>query len=436
MEMTYPRGKPSTMKLLKYKKFTGLHIVCKKCNKLIELSQKPYNGCTHPLDRQKYKAIVKKDGKRRTKDLAATDYNEAVKELLQFRDEVSNPVKILFEVSEPEPTYTLLSDFILMYSDWLENVDVPKFEQKMRSAKYIKETIGYVFKLSEFLKEKGHAPDELSIYKIDKHMLGGFYEHLENTVKSPATFNHHLRAIKNFYNFLINEKELLVLNIPKKMKLKYENPNPVSVGDHEFKTLLSKITPEDSIEVLKSGIQKNRFRSYTKAGIELCAYTGMRLEEAVSIKYSDIVTDIKGNLEYVIGVDLKFERAHNWDNTKAKKTVHIPISPELEDLLNRLKFRENVEVDKYLIAGDENITRASLAKQLSHSFTFYRRKAGLGDGFSIKHLRKTFLTKLHLQTGLTESMGYQKTASVVLKNYIDKRAVVREVGKRGFSVFG
>lgn len=433
--MAYPRGKPSTMKLLKYKKFTGLHIVCKKCNRNIEVSQKPYNNCAHPLDRQKYKAIVKKDGKRRTKDLAATDYNEAVKELLQFRDEVSNPVKIGFDASEPEQKYMLLSDYIMMYSDWLENVDVPKFEQKQRSSKYIKETVGYILKISEFLKAEGYSPDKLSIYEVDKHMLGAFYEYLKATIKSPATFNHHLRALKGFYNFLINEKELLVLNIPRKMKLLYENPNPVSVGDDEFKALLSEITPEGSIEVLKSGIQKNRFRPYTKAGIELCAYTGMRLEEAVSIKYSDIVTDINGNLEYVIGVDLKFERAHNWDNTKAKKTVHIPISPELEDLLTRLKFRENAEVDKYLIAGDENITRSSLAKQLSHSFTFYRRKAGLGEGFSIKHLRKTFLTKLHLQTGLTESMGYQKTASVVLKNYIDKRAVANEVNKRGFSYF-
>ena len=140
-------------------------------------------------------------------------------------------------------------------------------------------------------------------------------------------------------------------------------------------------------------------------------------------------------LDYVIGTDLKFQRAHNSDSTKAVKTVYIPVSPELENLLKRLNYQENIGLDKYLIAGDENITRSSLAKQLSHSFTFYRRQAGLEDGISIKHLRKTFLTKLHLQTGLTESMGYQKTASVVLKNYIDKTAVAREVKRRNFSFF-
>lgn len=37
---------------------------------------------------------------------------------------------------------------------------------------------------------------------------------------------------------------------------------------------------------------------------------------------------------------------------------------------------------------------------------------------------------LHIQ-----SMGYQKTSRVILKNYIDKKAVVREANKRGFNYF-
>jgi integrase len=230
--------------------------------------------------------------------------------------------------------------------------------------------------------------------------------------------------------------ELSIPNIPKKMKLKYENPNPTSISDQDFLKLLSVINEEDSIEVLKSGIKKNRYRHYTKAGIELAAFTGMRLEEVTSLKYSDIVVDSNGEIECLIGTDLKFERAHNWDNTKATKTVYIPISKELEDLLIKLNYKENIGVDKYLVAGDDGIDRKTLAKQLSHSFTFYRNKAELSNNFSIKHLRKTFLTKLHLQTGLTESMGYQKTSAVILKNYIDKRAVVKEANKRGFSYFG
>ena len=423
------------MKTLKYKKFTGLHIVCKKCNRHIEVSQTPYKGCNHPLERQKYKAIVHINGSRKTRDLKSLDYDEAVKELLEFKSELSNPIKLINLNAQPEIKYELFTDFMYMFGDWLENVGIPRHEQKIRSPKHIKETIGYINKLGGFLLKNGYDLGKLTIYQIDKFMLGKYYEYLEETIKSNSTFNHNLRALKSFYNFLTIEKQLGIPNIPKKMKLKYENPNPTSISDEDFLKLLSVINENDSIEILKSGVKKNRFRPYTKAGIELCAYTGMRLEEVTSLKYSDIVVDSAGELECIIGTDLKFERAHNWDNTKATKTVYIPISKELEDLLNRLDYKANLGTDKYLIAGDENIDRKTLAKQLSHSFTFYRRQAKLGDDFSIKHLRKTFLTKLHLQTGLTESMGYQKTASVVLKNYIDKRAVVKEVNIRGFRYF-
>ena len=424
------------MKLLKYKKFTGLHIVCKKCCKLIEVSQAAYKGCDHPLDRQKYKAIIKVNGARKTRDLKALEYETAVKELLEFKDELSNPMKFIVQSEVPEIKFELFTDFMLMYCDWLEGVDVPRYEQKDRSEKHIKETLRYIKKFTAFLKSNGHKMDKLTIYQVDKFMLGKYYEYLEVNVKNHSTFNHNLRALKNFYNFLTIEMELSIPNIPKKMKLKYENPNPTSISDQDFLKILSVINEEDSIEVLKSGIKKNRYRHYTKAGIELAAFTGMRLEEVTSLKYSDIVVDSNGELECLIGTDLKFERAHNWDNTKATKTVYIPISKELEDLLIKLNYKENLGVDKYLIAGDDCIDRKTLAKQLSHSFTFYRNKAELSNDFSIKHLRKTFLTKLHLQTGLTESMGYQKTANVVLKNYIDKKAVVREANKRGFSYFG
>lgn len=424
------------MKTLKYKKFTGLHIVCKKCNRHIEVSQTPYKGCNHPLERQKYKAIVHINGGRKTRDLKSLDYDEAVKELLEFKSELSNPIKLINLNAQPEIKYELFTDFMYMFGDWLENVGIPRHEQKIRSPKHIKETIGYINKLGGFLLKNGYDLGKLTIYQIDKFMLGKYYEYLEETIKSNSTFNHNLRALKSFYNFLTGEKELGIPNVPKKMKLKYENPNPTSISDEDFLKLLSVITEKDSIEILKSGVKKNRFRPYTKDGIELCAYTGMRLEEVTSLKYSDIVVDSNGELECVIGTDLKFERAHNWDKTKATKSVYIPISKELEDLLIKLNYKENLGVDKYLIAGDDGIDRKTLAKQLSHSFTFYRKKAELSDTFSIKHLRKTFLTKLHLQTRLTESMGYQKTASVVLKNYIDKKAVVKEANKRGFSYFG
>ena len=84
------------MKLLKYQKFKELHIVCKKCNKQIETSQSPYKGCTHPIERQRYKAIVNVNGGRKTRDLKATEYNDAIIELSEFPSWREN----LFDIPE------------------------------------------------------------------------------------------------------------------------------------------------------------------------------------------------------------------------------------------------------------------------------------------------------------------------------------------------
>ena len=92
--------------------------------------------------------------------------------------------------------------------------------------------------------------------------------------------------------------------------------------------------------------------------------------------------------------------------------------------------------DKYLIAGDVNIKRKTIADQLSDSFTFYKKKAGISSKITLKNMRKTFLTKLHTKTGFVESMGYQRSAKVTLGNYIDKAEVVKKVNEMGFSFFG
>jgi integrase len=424
------------MKILKFKKFEGLHIVCKSCNKTIEVNQAPYKGCNHPIEKQRYKAQFRINGIRKTKDLKSAEYDEAIKELLSFKEKLFNPLVIIPMEKPKTVEFDLFIDCIYMFSDWLENIGVPKHEQKKRSEKHIKETVGYLVKFKSFLQSKGYKVDSLTIYQIDNQAVGKYYEYLEKQTMSMATFNHNLRAIKSFFKFLLEEKQYNMPNPVKKAKLKCESPDPTCIQDNDFLMLLSVITEENSIETSKTGNRRNRYKSYIKDSIELAAYTGMRLEEVAVLKYSDIMLDQNGKLDYLAGQDLKYMRAHNWDNSKPKKVVPIPITHELMKLLNRLRYLDYIGSDRYLIDGDLTMSRASLAKEMSHAFTFFRRKAGLPEAYSIKHLRKTFLTKLEMQTGLAHAAGYQKTASVIHKNYIDRKQVSREIQKRGFSYFG
>lgn len=423
------------MKLLKYKKFSGLHIVCKKCNKNIEVSQGPYKGCSHPIDRQKYKAILRQNGSRKTRDLKALEYDEAIRELLDFKHELANPIRLIAEVPKVEVKHELLKDCIMMFGDWLENVDVPNHQKRPRTSGHIKNTLSNLIKFSRFLEDNKFDLNKFKIYDLNDVIIGKYYDYLDLTCRMATTYNHNTKSLKSFNNFLINQKGFNIPNFFGKVKLKYESMNPTSIKDDDFKKLLNAISNEDSICIYPNGRRKNEYRTYTRDAIELVAYTGMRIEETMSLKFSDIVLDDGGNIQHLVGTDLKFERAHNWNNTKAPKKVLIPISAELENVLNRLEYKKYMGTDKYLIADDFNISRKTLATQLSHSFTFFRKKAKLSDDFSIKHLRKTFLTKLHTKTGFIETLGYQRSAKVTINNYIDKVQVVKEINKIGFGYF-
>ena len=424
------------MKTLKYKKFTGLHIVCKKCNKLIEVTSAPYKGCSHPFSRQKYKAIIKLNGGRKTRDLRSMEYDEAIMELLDFKNELLNPIKLSIAPKIVEDKPELLLDCIMMYSDWLENVDVPFFEKKPRTREYIRDTIGYVCKLKNYLDKQGYKTNTLTINQVDKSIVNKYFEELYKNSKSISTYNHNIRALKGFYKFLIVTKGYELFNPMASARLKNESPNPINIADSDFDKIIQSCSDENnSIHVYKNGVKKKMYRNYTKNAFEIIAYTGMRNTEAISIKYSDIILDENGELDYVMGIDLKYEKAHNYDQSKSTKVVPIPYSPELEDLLNRLDYKDHLGEDRYLIGPDEDISRDSMAKLLSHSFKFYRDKSGVTAKIGLKHLRKSFLTKIETQTGLVESLGYQKTKSVIQKNYMVKTQVAKAVKEKGFRLF-
>jgi len=437
------------MKKLEFKKFKGLHIVCKGCGKTIEINQTEYKGCIHPIEKQKYKAVIRFNGTRKTKDLKSLEYEGAIKELLDFKHELLNPIKIkntknqkkhnnMIIRQQDKIKYEKFIDCCMMYSDYLENIEIPFFEQRTRSREYIRDTIGYIMKFRDYLEKQGYNTEKLTIYQIDKQIVGKYFELLYKTLDSVATYNHHLGTLKSFYKFLIDKKDYELKNPMKDAKLKNVTLNTISVDDNDFDKILKCIDEtieSETIHCYKNGVTKKMYRPYVKNGIELIAYTGMRLTEALSIKYCDIVIDKKGEIDYVKGIDIKYEKTHNYDQSKPVKYVPIPITPELEDLLNRLNYKQYIGEDRYLIGPDELISRESMAKQLSHSFGFYRDKAGVTAKIGLKHLRKTFLTKIQISTGLVTSLGYQKTASVIEKNYLDKSKIAKSVKEKGFRLF-
>ena len=86
--------KVENAKRLEYRPYKGLQIVCKCCTKAIHKSMNSYKGCSHPIDRQIYKAVIidPYSGNRKTRDLKSKDFDGAIIELLAFKRELECPI--------------------------------------------------------------------------------------------------------------------------------------------------------------------------------------------------------------------------------------------------------------------------------------------------------------------------------------------------------
>ena len=78
-------------------------------------------------------------------------------------------------------------------------------------------------------------------------------------------------------------------------------------------------------------------------------------------------------------------------NNKARKK-YIPINNDLEEFLIEMGMNEKKNTDDFIFLPDRKITTKIIMDRLSKSFTHYKKGAGINKEFSLKNLRKTYIT--------------------------------------------
>lgn len=323
-----------------------------------------------------------------------------------------------------------------LYLNYINNIDVPKHKQRIRSKGYIKDTTLYLNRFDDFFKSKNINWKVLKVTQITDNVVGKYYEHIEKTTSSNASFNHHLRTIRNFFNFLIEEKEYSIKNPFRKVSLRYEATNPKTITNNEFTALLKAINEKNGIAIYKTGVRKNMYRSYLKLAYQLALYTGRRTEEIATFKWSNIKCNEENHPIYIESIDLKADRQSNYNQSKATKMVFVPVIQQLRNLLYEMGFEKNKGSDKYLIAPDETASRKTIIFQLTKSFTFYYRQLNTDKEISLKHLRKTYLTHLQIITGNAIAISGHSTEDILNNHYIDQIEIAKSVAASNLSILG
>lgn len=437
------------------KKFKGLKILCYGCGTLVngvcKKTGKSLATCQF-ADKHRYKVIVHVPGtknERRVKVLETRNYDEAVKQAIDFQREVKEEAKgterekqgepsqgieqrveQVREIKSVEPTksYSLVG-LMARYVGYLSGDPeiVPEFRRKERSKKHL-EDIERTFKYFALaLKKSGYDATTLNVDGIDEQMIGKFHDYLLKELKlSNRSYNRALTNFTSFYNYLIGEG-YQIRNPFKVIPRRSVTSNPEIIEQDEYEKLLEVVqNPELGVATLGTGETKNLYKPWVKDAIELGMHTGRRNEEIARMKWEDVHEE-KGNEPLYIKVpDFKVNRQKGITG-EDQKYIYVPITAGLRDLLDRLGYDHYKGTEKYILAPEEELDRETVKLLMGRSFSHYYDQLGTGKHLTYRCLRKTYITHLTEYMGIEDARLITKHSGteVMANHYIDKKYITK-----------
>ena len=184
--------------------------------------------------------------------------------------------------------------------------------------------------------------------------------------------------------------------------------------------IINAVERKSSLQSKRSdGRRDNMYEPWLTNAFKLFLYLGGRREEILNLKWSDIIEGPNGILffrlrNYKVERMLKREVANKF----------VPISSDLLELLIEMGYDKLKGKEMKLIDPEEKYTINTLMEKVSKAFTHFREKAGIETYYTLKHLRKTYLTWLHHALGEDSNKVSSHTSMNVLeKHYINPLAL-------------
>ncbi len=408
----------------------GLKIFCRTC-------RVDNRKCKH-YDRQVYRVRIHIPGtKNATKSfyLEAENYNDAVIECALIEKElIQNGFEKVNQTDSDSLTDYSIGDAVVKYREYMEGKSKYAHLKKNLTQDHIDECVRFCWKLIENValskNIKRTRPTDIKIEDVSN-----FYKWAEQNYSS-TTFNKCFKAIRTFFEFLIEVENIEMKNPFRKFVPKPSINNIIdTITEEEFIRILTAVDTIDPIVKLGGkGKIENRYKPFLKDGFKLFLLTGGRREEVVDLKWSDIYSTPQGVKLFIID-NLKVNRIKK-DAKQRKK--YIGINADLEDFLIELGMNEKIGKDEYILSPNRDRITKTMMNDLSKGFTHYKNGAGIKKDISLSTLRKTYLTWHHQvlgnDTGLVSS---HSTTQVLEKYYLDPKVLTAvEISALKVRVFG
>jgi len=425
-------------------KVKGLFVYCQKCQRLIDnrvcgVSKKRLSTCKS-TEQHMFKAIVLVPGtggaKRKTRTFKTRDIRMAIQLKLEFEQELENndfqSATIYQDDVEMKPE--LLIECMAMYLGYLHNEGVESHMVKVRTEKHLNE-VEYYFKLFCLsLKESKIDHTLIKVKKINDKTVAIFHNYLVYKMKyANKTYNKAIALHRQFINWLITKRDYQMTNAFNNVIRKKVIVNKTIITYDEFNALLKVIKPENGYQVFSSGKGKDRYKNWLKNALRLALFTGLRREEFMSLRFSNISYDEDDKPQFIVVENFKVNRI-NGDDGETGQKKYVPITSDLLEVLNSLEIEKYKGSDNYLLGNQEKSLRATLIDYISKAFHHFWKQTGIEKPVQLKSLRKTYLTALVIQYGDKAPIISNHSGIEVLKNhYVNDEQLA--LASKDFSVF-
>lgn len=419
------------------KKWNGVSVYCNRCKssvgELCKDSGKSIQRCAFG-DKHVFKVTAYVPGatnERRTKKLETREVDEAIKEAIDFINEVKNnrlAVKVKTAEKDSSEIDLASKEEVLIhvmdrYNDWLRNVGLPKSLVVERSKDHLDDITRTCAFFVKCLKNWRIDIENFTVNDIDYTIVGKLADAMKEKGHSNRTINKQMTYLTSCIKWHSEQTGVTVRNFFKQYRLP-TTYRPKQFPREEFELLLKQITPENGIGY-NNGIKPrlNYYHDWLPFAFRLALTTGRRREELTTMKWSDI-KEINGEL-YIQVEDIKVNRIKRRLDESQKKYNPTPVNQELMQLLNEMGYEKYKGTDNYILAPEANLNRGkSMCNILSRSFAHYYKQLNTGNQLTFKSFRKANFTELQLRYGDNARFISGHTSTNILgTRYVDHNAV-------------